>query len=148
MVENLSDSNFSLTDINDQATYQYLLYNGIIPSRGTVSFCTLMGGRVATIGLKGDYSKDRDSIFSPAGGNNRPALVHQWDRHKELYPFVREHYREKHAKIRWKRYLNDYLSLKDIALSSYYGKHFVNMFIASFLYLIARKPKGDRLWRK
>ena len=146
MLEVLADPQYNYIDINDQTSWQYMIYKGMVPEKGKVAFSTLKYGRVATIGNDGDYSVEGDKLKTPAGGVNIPALVHQWDRHKDLYPFVAKEFREKNPKIRWERY-KDYLSLKDIALSSYHDGHLLNMFIATAKYMLAKKPKGERLWK-
>lgn len=147
MIDNLSDPKFNFIDINDQTSYQYMVYNKVVPSEGAkVHFSPLVGGCVATIGNEGDFCISGDRLLCPEGGSTAPALVHQWDRHKILYPFVDKHHKEKRPRIHWKRY-HDYLSFKDIALSSYHDKHYLNMFIACIRYFLAKKPKGEKLWK-
>ncbi len=147
MIDNLSDPAFNFIDINDQTSYQYMVYNKIVPADGAaVHFSELKNGPVATIGHKEDYHVTGDILYCPENGENIPSLIHQWDRHKELYGFVRKYHREKHPRIQWKRY-NDYLSFKDIALSSYHDGHILNMLIATIKYLLAKKPAGEKLWK-
>ncbi|MCR5251360.1 MAG: hypothetical protein K6E50_12205 [Lachnospiraceae bacterium] len=146
MIDNLSDPSFNFIDINDQTSYQYMVYSGIVPHDAAVHYSPLEGGCVATIGNEGDFRAEGGRIICPAEGNTFPALVHQWDRHKKLYPFVKKNCREKNPRIRWERY-KDYLSLKDIALSSYHDGHILNMLIATLRYLVAKKPKGEALWK-
>ncbi len=146
MIDNLSDPQFNFIDINDQTSYQYMVYKGIEPVNAATCFSSLEGGRVATIGNEGDFSVKGDSLFCPEGGSSRPALVHQWDRHKKLNSFVKRLYRERHPRIRWKRY-KDWKSLKDIALTAYHDGQVMNMLIASVKYLFAEKPRGERLWK-
>lgn len=147
MIDNLSSPDFNFIDINDQTSYQYMVYNNIVPVEGAkVHYSPLEGGGVATIGNEGDYRISGDKLICPEKGSTTPALVHQWDRHKELYGFVEKYHKEKHPRIRWGRY-HDYLSFKDIALTSYHDKHYLNMFIACFKYFLAKKPKGEKLWK-
>ncbi|MBR6258151.1 MAG: hypothetical protein IKR23_12395 [Lachnospiraceae bacterium] len=147
MIENLSSPDFNFIDINDQTSYQYMVYNKVVPMAGAaVHYSDLKDGVVATIGNKGDHRVCDGTLYTPANGANKPALVHQWDRHKALFPFVEKYHKEKHPRIHWRRY-HDYLSLKDIALSSYHDRHYLNMFIACVKYLFARKPKGECLWK-
>ncbi len=144
MIDNLSDKQYRFIDINDQTSYQFMVYNGIVPKEGSVHFSPNDSGPVATIGDSDDYEIRDDALITC--GKNRPALVHQWDRHKDLFPFVRRLYCEHSPKIHWNRY-RDYRSLKDIALSSYHDRHIANMLIATVKYLFAKKPAGERLWK-
>ncbi|MBR5420860.1 MAG: hypothetical protein IK115_06920 [Lachnospiraceae bacterium] len=146
MIDNLSDPQYNFIDINDQTSYQYMVYHQLVPKNAETHFSTLSDGPVATIGNEGDYRIDGELLRCPEDGDNIPALVHQWDRHKALYPFVAKHFREKHPRIRWKRY-KDYQSLKDIALTSYHNRQPLNMLIASVKYFFANKPAGEHLWK-
>ncbi len=147
MIDNLSDPEFNFIDINDQTSYQYMVYNKVVPAEGAeVQFSCLKDGIVATIGNKGDHRVCDGILYTPSDGANKPSLIHQWDRHKSLYPFVDRYHKEKHPRIRWGRY-HDYLSFKDIALSSYHDRHYMNMFIACIRYFLAKKPKGEKLWK-
>ncbi|MCR5118805.1 MAG: hypothetical protein K6B44_04195 [Lachnospiraceae bacterium] len=144
MIDNLSDPKYNFIDINDQTSYQFMIYNGMVPDKGTVHFSPNDSGPTATIGDSDDYRIEGDKLI--CCGKNAPALVHQWDRHKDLFPFVRKQYCEHSPKIAWKRY-TDYLSLKDIALSSYHDKNYLNMIIACIKYFFAKKPAGEKLWK-
>ncbi len=144
MIDCLEDPKYNFIDINDQTSFQYMVYKKMVPyGDAKVHGSTLEDGPVATIGTTDDYRTEGDVLICKA--DNRPALIHQWDRHADLKGFVRRLYTMHSPRIRWSRY-KDHRSLKDIALSSYHDHHILNMGIATLLYFFSKKPAGEHLW--
>lgn len=80
------------TDIFDQATMNYLAYNGLLPIENLFEL-DVQSGEIFTNGLIKDNKIRGEFILRGDGGI--PAVVHQYDRHEDLTKLVDKIYRDK-----------------------------------------------------
>ena len=80
------------TEIFDQATMNYLAYNGLLPIENLFEL-DVDGGEIFTNGLIKDNKIRGEFILRGDGGI--PAVVYQYDRHEDLTKLVDKIYRDK-----------------------------------------------------
>ena len=103
---------------HEQAMINYLVYKNLLPIENMIEIDTY-SGTIFTNGILKENKIRDDKILRGDGGV--PAVVHQYDRHKELIQFVDSVYRDKNFQVD-KRFMDTRSVLEQVSCLLYANK--------------------------
>jgi len=118
-LEKLLDDSWEMNKFAfDQAAFNYLFYNNLIPVKNIIENDTY-SGEIFTNGLVKDNKIRGDKILRGDGGV--PSVVHQYDRHADLVALVDNIYRDKNFQVD-ERFMDSQSVLEQIFYLLYVNK--------------------------